>query len=156
MRIERTIYFEAGSADIAALTALPLEQLRARREESAAVEQTIYDNLREQAAAWEEQAGKTLLLDKAIEYARTPETEHTANEWQAADYDRHTISNRVYQMSYHIYENTRYDSDAKQSIPYSWTLSWSVHTTARTGIGRRKLPDRTGKYLPTKPLWKNI
>jgi len=150
MKIERIIYFEAGNADISALTALSLEQLRARREESAAAEQAIYDNLREQAAAWEEQAGKTLLLDKAIEYARTPEAEHTANEWQAADYDRHTISNRVYQMSYHIYENTRYDSDAKQSIPYSWTLSWSVHTNSPDRYRQAKIAGQDRKVFADK------
>ena len=136
MRIERTIYFEYESADISALTALPLEQLQTMREESAAAEQAIFENLQQQAAAWEEQAGKTLELNKAIEYARTPETEHTANEWTTADYDRHIRSNRVYQMSYHIYENTRYDRDAKQSVPYSWTLSWSVRTNSPNGTDR--------------------
>ena len=36
----------------------------------------IFDSLKEQAAAWEEQAGKTLLLDKALEYVRTPHVQH--------------------------------------------------------------------------------
>ena len=78
------------------------------RSESAAAEQAIFDSLKEQAAAWEEQAGKTLLLDKALEYVRTPHVQHTANEWQKNEYDRYTRSNRVYQMNYYIYENTRY------------------------------------------------
>ena len=39
-------------------------------------------------------------------------------------------SNRVYQMNYYIYENTRYDKEAQKSIPYSWTLTWSVRTNS--------------------------
>ena len=50
---------------------LPLEQLHAMREESAAAEQAIFNDLSTRAAAWEQQAGKTLLLDKALEYTRT-------------------------------------------------------------------------------------
>ena len=62
MRIERTIYFNSENADISSLTALTVEQLQALREESAAAEQTIFETLQAQAAAWEEQAGKTCLL----------------------------------------------------------------------------------------------
>ena len=58
MRIERTIYFREGGADISGLAALPVEQLRAMREESAAAEQVIYDKLREASAEWEAQAGQ--------------------------------------------------------------------------------------------------
>ncbi len=79
------------------------------RSESAAAEQAIFDDLKERAAAWEEQAGRTLLLDKTLEYVRTPHVQHTANEWQTTEHNRHIRSNRVYQMNYHIYENTRYD-----------------------------------------------
>ena len=50
----------------------------------------------------------------------------TANEWQTTEHNRHIRSNRVYQMNYYIYENTRYDKEAQKSIPYSWTLTWSV------------------------------
>ena len=81
---------------------------------------------------------------------------HTANKWQDEDNDRHTISNRVYKMSYHVYENTRYDKAAQKSIPYSYTLSWNVYTNSPTGTDRRKSPDRTERYLLTGQLWKNI
>ena len=150
MRIERRIFFESKKADISTLTGLPLERLRAMREESAAAERAIFENLQAQAAAWEEQAGKTLFIDKAIEYARIPEASHTANEWQTADYDHHIISNRVYQMSYHVYENTRYDKDTKQSIPYSWTLSWSVHTNSPDGYSQAKIAGQDRKVFADK------
>ena len=156
MRIERRIYFEAKDGDIAPYVSLPPEQLHAMREESAAAEQAIFNDLSSRAAAWEEQAGKTLLLDKAIEYTRTTVVQHTSNEWQKGEYDRYTRSNRVYQMNYSIYENTRYDKEAQKSIPYSWTLTWSVRTNSpsRTqakiaGQDRKVFSDKAAmeKYL---------
>ena len=156
MRIERRIYFEAKDGEIAPYVSLPPEQLHAMREESAAAEQAIFNDLARRAAAWEEQAGKTLLLDKAIEYTRTTVVQHTSNEWQKGEYDRYTRRNRVYQMNYHIYENTRYDKEAQQSIPYSWTLTWSVRTNSpsRTqakiaGQDRKVFTDKAAmeKYL---------
>lgn len=96
------------------------------------------------------------MLDKAIEYTRTTVVQHTSNEWQKGEYDRYTRSNRVYQMNYHIYENTRYDKEAQQSIPYSWTLTWSVRTNSpsRTqakiaGQDRKVFTDKAAmeKYL---------
>ena len=156
MRIERRIYFEAKDREIAPYASLPIAQLLSMRSESAAAEQAIFDSLKEQAAAWEEQAGKTLLLDKALEYVRTPHVQHTANEWQTTEHNRHIRSNRVYQMNYYIYENTRYDKEAQKSIPYSWTLTWSVRTNSpsRTqakiaGQDRKVFTDKAAmeKYL---------
>lgn len=128
MKIDRTVYFDTTGEDIAPLTALPLTELQQMRQESTDAEQTIYEALREQAKAWEEQAGRSALLGRAIEYVMTPPVKHTSNKWEKTDYDWHTRSNAVYQMTYHIYENTRYDREKKESIPYSWSLTWSVRT----------------------------
>ena len=147
MKIERGIYFETKDADISPLTALPLAELMKLREESAAAEQTVFENLKVQASAWEEQAAKTLLFDKAIEYARIPEVKHTANKWQDEGNDRHTISNRVYKMSYHVYENTRYDRKAEKSIPYSYTLSWNIYTNSPHGYGQAKIAGQDRKVF---------
>ena len=98
MRIERRIYFESGKADLSEAVKLPLAELLSLRAESAAAEQEVFDRLKEQAAAWEEQAGRTLFLDKALEYARTLPVTHTANQWEAPDEYRHIRSNMVYQM----------------------------------------------------------
>ena len=81
MKIERGIYFETKDADISPLTVLPLAELVKLREESAAAEQTVFENLKVQASAWEEQAGKTLLFDKAIEYARIKEMQDYGYSW---------------------------------------------------------------------------
>ena len=149
MRIERKIYFEEQTADLSGLTALPLEQLQALREEYAAAEKSAFEALQEQAAAWDEQAGKTLAIDKAIEYVRTPEVKHTANQWEATDYGKH-ISNRVYQMRYHISENTRYDREKEKSIPYSWTLSWSIYTNSPHNYGQAKIAGQERKVFADK------
>ena len=150
MRIERRIYFEAKDGEIAPYVSLPLEQLHAMREESAAAEQAIFNDLSTRAAAWEQQAGKTLLLDKAIEYTRTTVVQHTSNEWQKGEYDRYTRSNRVYQMNYHIYENTRYDREKQQSVPYSYSLTWGVYTNSPNRNGQAKIAGQDRKVFSDK------
>ena len=129
---------------------LPLAELLSLRAESAAAEQEVFDRLKEQAAAWEEQAGKTLFLDKALEYARTLPVTHTANQWEAPDEYRHIRSNMVYQMDYSISENTRYDSTAKKSVPYSWTLRWGLYTNAPHGNQREKIAGQDRKVFANR------
>ena len=150
MRIERRIYFESGKADLSEMVKLPLAELLSLRAESAAAEQEVFDRLKEQAAAWEEQAGRTLFLDKALEYARTLPVTHTANQWEAPDEYRHIRSNMVYQMSYSISENTRYDSAAQKSVPYSWTLRWGLYTNAPHGNPMEKLAGQERKVFSSR------
>ncbi|MFR3957326.1 MAG: LPD25 domain-containing protein [Blautia sp.] len=150
MRIERRIYFESGKADLSEMVKLPLAELLSLRAESAAAEQEVFDRLKEQAAAWEEQAGRTLFLDKALEYARTLPVTHTANQWEAPDEYRHIRSNMVYQMDYSISENTRYDSAAQKSVPYSWTLRWGLYTNAPHGNQREKIAGQDRKVFSSR------
>ena len=150
MRIERRIYFESGKADLSEMVKLPLAELLSLRAESAAAEQEVFDRLKEQAAAWEEQAGRTLFLDKALEYARTLPVTHTANQWEAPDEYRHIRSNMVYQMDYSISENTRYDSAAQKSAPYSWTLRWGLYTNAPHGNPMEKIAGQERKVFSSR------
>ena len=150
MRIERRIYFESGKADLSEAVKLPLAELLSLRAESAAAEQEVFDRLKEQAAAWEEQAGRTLFLDKALEYARTFPVTHTANQWEAPDEYRHIRSNMVYQMDYSISENTRYDSAAQKSVPYSWTLRWSLRTNAPGSYRQAKIAGQDRKVFASR------
>ena len=129
---------------------LPLAELLSLRAESAAAEQEVFDRLKEQAAAWEEQAGRTLFLDKALEYARTLPVTHTANQWEAPDEYRHIRSNMVYQMDYSISENTRYDSAAPKSVPYSWTLRWSLRTNAPGSYRQAKIAGQDRKVFSSR------
>ena len=156
MRIERKIYFERENADISGLTALSMEQLWEMREKSAAAEQATFDDLKQRAAAWEAQAGQTLAIDKAIEYVRTPTVKHTSNQWETADHDRHIISNSVYQMRYHTYEHTRYDREKEQSVPYAWTLSWSVYTNSPDGYGQAKIAGQEKKFADKAAMEKYL
>lgn len=150
MRIERRIYLESGKADLSEMVKLPLAELLSLRAESAAAEQEVFDRLKEQAAAWEEQAGRTLFLDKALEYARTLPVTHTANQWEAPDEYRHIRSNMVYQMDYSISENTRYDSAAQKSVPYSWTLRWGLYTNAPHGNPMEKIAGQERKVFSSR------
>ena len=150
MRIERRIYFESGKADLSEMVKLPLAELLSLRAESAAAEQEVFDRLKEQAAAWEEQAGRTLFLDKALEYVRTLPVTHTANQWEAPDEYRHIRSNMVYQMDYSISENTRYDSAAQKSVPYSWTLRWGLYTNAPHGNPMEKIAGQERKVFSSR------
>ena len=150
MRIERRIYFESGKADLSEAVKLTLAELLSLRAESAAAEQEVFDRLKEQAAAWEEQAGRTLFLDKALEYARTLPVTHTANQWEAPDEYRHIRSNMVYQMDYSISENTRYDSAAQKSVPYSWTLRWSLRTNAPGSYRQAKIAGQDRKVFASR------
>ena len=150
MRIERRIYFESGKADLSEAVKLPLAELLSLRAESAAAEQEVFDRLKEQAAAWEEQAGRTLFLDKALEYARTLPVTHTANQWEAPDEYRHIRSNMVYQMDYSISENTRYDSATQKSVPYSWTLRWSLRTNAPGSYRQAKIAGQDRKVFASR------
>ena len=150
MRIERRIYFESGKADLSEAVKLPLAELLSLRAESAVAEQEVFDRLKEQATAWEEQAGRTLFLDKALEYARTLPVTHTANQWEAPDEYRHIRSNMVYQMDYSISENTRYDSAAQKSVPYSWTLRWSLRTNAPGSYRQAKIAGQDRKVFASR------
>ena len=150
MRIERRIYFESDKADLSEMVKLPLAELLSLRAESAAAEQEVFDRLKEQATAWEEQAGRTLFLDKALEYARTLPVTHTANQWEAPDEYRHIRSNMVYQMDYSISENTRYDSAAPKSVPYSWTLRWSLRTNAPGSYRQAKIAGQDRKVFSSR------
>lgn len=156
MRIERRIYFEYENSDITALAALPLDRLRALLKVNEVIEQEVFKDLRKQAAAWEEQAGKVLLLRKTLEYVRTPEVEHTSNQWEDCDHGVRIMSNRTYKMHYRIFENTKYDWEAGKSIPCSYSLSWSIYTnsSSRTvakiaGQERKVFKDKAAmeKYL---------
>jgi antirestriction protein ArdC len=150
LRIERNIYFNENSADLSALTAFPVERLRAMREDSAAAEQAIFDKLREATAEWETQAANTLSLDKAIQYVRTPPVKHTANQWRQTDNGYHELSNTVYKMTYHVYENTRYDKATDKSIPYAWDLTWSVRTNNPDGYRGERIAGQDRKRYGNK------
>ncbi len=63
------------------------EQLHSMRRKARQQNRRFLTISKARAAAWEEQAGRTLLLDKTLEYVRTPHVQHTANEWQKGEHE---------------------------------------------------------------------
>ena len=149
MKIERHVFFQSehAEADISRFTALPLERLQAMRGESAEAEQQIFNALRGQSEQWEHQAAVTLLLDKAIEYVKTPSVAHSSNKWvkDSVNSDFQSISNMSYKMTYHVYENT-----PKSPLPHSWDLTWSVRTNTPQGHRSDRVAGQDRKHFTDK------
>ena len=149
LTIEHRIY-ASREPDISHLTALPLERLQTMRGESVAAEQKAFDDLRVAAKAWEPLAAQTILYDHAIEYAKTPAVQHTANKWEKTDYDYQSISNMVYKMSYHVYEDTKYDRATQKSVPVAWNLTWDVRANTPNGRRGEKIAGQDRKHFTDK------
>lgn len=140
--------------DISGLVKKPLAVLETLRQESVAKEEAIFHKICDSLQEWEKQAANTQLLDKAIQYVRTPAIKHTGNQWVKDEYGQYSISNMVYKMNYRIWENTRYG----QKEPLSRELSWYVYlqdparaqTSGRiAGQERKRFADKSAmdKYL---------
>ena len=136
LTLEHHIFFDQRHADLSALTWMPLDRLQALRSKSVEAEKTVFCDLQEAAKRWEEQAAQAMILDRAIEYVKTPEVQHSGNRWEDTDYGWRKISNMVYQMSYRIREDTAYDYKQKKQMPVAWYVSWSVNYN----VPRRKDP----------------
>lgn len=136
LTLEHHISFDQRHADLSALTWMPLDRLQALRSKSVEAEKTVFRDLQEATKRWEEQAAQTMILDRAIEYVKTPEVQHSSNRWEDTDYGWRRISNMVYQMSYRIREDTAYDHKQKKQVPVAWYVSWSVSYN----VPRRKDP----------------
>jgi len=128
LKIERSLSMFGTPAELSHLITLSPEAVQAMRDGSAIAEQKVFDNLKEAAKAWEMYAVQTHTLDMALEYLKTPEISHSENKWEKNQYDNNTISNKVYQMNYYVYEETKYNRDTKTSEPVALHLTWGVYT----------------------------
>lgn len=134
---EHHVCFDEKSADILQYLNLPVERLLEMREQSAAEEQTIFNNACETMKAWEEQAGQTLLLDEALKYIRTAPVQHTGNQWITDSYGDMLLSNMVYKMIYSVEEidENRFKRPADPKI--IWVVNWSVWTNSPCRYGAK-------------------
>ena len=80
--IQRQMTYRGQYADFKPFLNIPQKELEKRLNDSKAEEKKIYDGLQKAAKAWDEHGAQTLLLQKAIEYLKTPEVQHTANQWK--------------------------------------------------------------------------
>lgn len=123
VELSRKIEFDewrADLSDVANLVKLPSEELEAKHQDSAKKEQDILERLQETLLEWEAQAAQTLQLSKALEYVNTPAVLHTSNEWKQLENGSWEISNLVYKMSYHIWEDAAGDKKG------TWLVSWEL------------------------------
>ena len=108
LKIEHSVVCE--NVDISTLITMGTDSLEAMRQGSIDGEQKAYEIVVAAAKQWEQQAAATQTINRALEYLRTPEIEHTGNQWKDTDNWRadQKISNRVYQMTCSIWEDTGY------------------------------------------------
>lgn len=128
IRLSRQLIFSPNNTDLSPFADCKIADLQRMREISEAAENKVFDELHALLSKWEEKGRITMLLDAAIQYLSTPEVQHTSNLWESNGHDRYKISNRVYEMTYDIWEDTKYDHDAKKSVPVAWYVSWDVST----------------------------
>ena len=123
IQIDHTIY--VTETDMSDLISKPISEIRAMREESITKEKTAFEKVRQTAQDWEKQTAVTRQFDRAIEYLKVPEVSHTSNKWVKAkdEFDYNRISNKVYKMSYRIYERSSYRTDAKK-----YDVRWDIYT----------------------------
>ena len=129
LKIEHSLSFREDRADISPLTEKSMDELEALRAAHVEAEREIYEKLLRTVTEWEARAAETLLIDKAIQYLKTPAVAHSANRWVESD-GYHSVSNAVYKMSYYVYEDTRYDRETQRHIPIAWYLTWDMYLLA--------------------------
>lgn len=123
VKIDHHIEFNQWGTDwpeLLELIKLSPQEVTERRKDEATKEKAVYDRLRAVVKEWEAQASQTLLCDKALEYLKTPEVEHTANEWKQQKDGVWEISNRVYTMRYKIWQDKEGDKKG------TWLVTWGI------------------------------
>lgn len=147
LKIEHSIFCE--DVDISSLITMGAENLESMRQGSIDGEQKAYEIVVAAAKQWEQQAAATQMINRALSYLRTPEVEHTANEWRKTDNWRNDeeISNRVYRMTCGIWEDTKYDRETKQSVPVAWYVTWDVYVNSpKQGYGEKIAGQNQKRY----------
>lgn len=157
LKIEHSIFCE--DVDISSLITMGAENLEAMRQGSIDGEQKAYEIVVAAAKQWEKQAAATQMINRALEYLRTPEVTHTANQWQPNqnNSDWEEISNKVYKMSCRIREDTSYDRIKKVMVPTAWYVTWDLylnspkdgHNIHLAGQNQKRYTDKAAavKYL---------
>ena len=118
MKINRYIYIKEDSLDLSDLVNLDLNALEKIMLDNIEAEKTAYAETVKSTGQWEVAAAETLRIKKAVEYLKTPEIKHTANQWEN-DGDWSVRSNAVYQFRYRIDKSYRND----HSIHATWYVS---------------------------------
>lgn len=119
MTVGRSWCYLGEKADFKPFLNVPIKELEQRLKDSQAEEKKVFKAVKKAAEAWDKHGAQTLLLQKAIEYLKTPEVKHTSNEWKKQKDGTWEISNLVYKMTFSVVK-----------IGDEWKLSWEIRYTA--------------------------
>lgn len=151
LKYSSTIYFNDTDGFLRPFAEESTETLTAWMEKSVSAEKSLYAELQSMVGKWQEQAAVTLLLQKAVEYLKMPQVKHTGNVWQkSSDGHADEISNMVYRMYIHVYEDTKYDRALKKSVPVAWYVSWRVSLNVLPGQNGKTIAHQDKKRFTDK------
>ena len=119
LEVRRQINYRGDRADFKPFLNIPIKDLEKQLKASQAEEKKVFEEMKKAITAWDEHGAQTLLLQKAIEYLKTPEVTHTRNEWQRHKDGSWEISNLVYKMTFNIVKSGD-----------EWKLTWELSYTA--------------------------
>ena len=121
-KIEHTVY-SGNESDLSDLLKLTVSEISALKEKNIAQEQAAYEKAVGALKDWEALAADTNKYEKALDYKSVPEVSHTSNKWEKDGSDRFTISNKVYKMTYDIYERSSWRNN---TVKYD--VRWHIYT----------------------------
>ncbi len=156
IEISTRLYSSKDHDRVAELVKLPRTELGELEEASVSREKAIFSKFSEIEAEWLKQAAETAAIRKARQYLMVLPVNHTSNQWKKDQYGNCERSNRVYKMTYRIYEHTHYDRTKQKTVIDAWYLSWHLHfnticnpTPDYTGDGW-KIAGQSDKRFATK------
>ena len=121
-KIEHTVY-SGNESDLSDLLKLTVGEISALKEKNIAQEQAAYEKAIGALKDWEALAANTRKYENALDYKSVPEVSHTSNKWEKDSSDRFTISNKVYKMTYDIYERSSWRNN---TVKYD--ARWHIYT----------------------------
>ena len=119
LEVRRQINYRGDKADFKPFLGVPIKDLEKQLKASQAEEKKVFEEMKKAITAWDQHGAQTLLLQKTIEYLRTPEETHTGNEWKRRKDGSWEISNLVYKMTFQIVR-----------CGNEWKLTWELSYTA--------------------------
>lgn len=111
--------------DLTSLIAKGMDELVVMRDNNVELENIAYSNIQAAFKVWENIAVNTGLYDRAIEYLKVPEVSHTSNKWVQGDNGYFHKSNRVYEMSYKMWESCSWRTNKPK-----WEIRWQIYTNS--------------------------
>ncbi len=149
IKLGDSLYFREERVDLLPFALESVGFLTAMKDKSAEGEKAIGQELQSLLKKWEQQAGITMLLQKAMDYKKVPTVTHTGNEWKPVD-GGEEISNMVYRMTVRIYTQTSYDRTLKKSLPVAWYVSWRLMLNVPRGLNSKTIASQDRKRYTDK------